>query len=141
VAALVDRNILVYCFDPDHPAKQHVAVDLLREHARRGAPRIPHQALVEFVSVVTRPRREKRALLTEAEAWSEAENLVTAYPVLYPTEAVLRTAFRGAAVYRLSWFDAHIWAYAECFELTEIYSEDFQHGRLYGTVKAVNPFL
>jgi predicted nucleic acid-binding protein len=41
----------------------------------------------------------------------------------------------------LSWFDAHIWAYAEFYGLPEILSEDFQHGRLYGTVRSVNPFL
>ena len=58
----------------------------------------------------------------------------------FPNDAVVRTAIRGAAVYQLSWFDAHLWAYAECLGLPEIYSEDFQHGRLYGTVRAVNPF-
>jgi hypothetical protein len=33
--------------------------------------------------------------------------------VLYPTEAVLRTAIRGCATSQLGWFDAHPWAYAE----------------------------
>jgi predicted nucleic acid-binding protein len=44
------------------------------------------------------------------------------------------------AAYQLSWFDAHFWAYAEHFGLEEILSEDFQHGRLYGTVRVTNPF-
>ena len=39
------------------------------------------------------------------------------------------------------WFDAHLWAYAEHYGLSELYSEDFQHDRLYGTVRVVNPFL
>ena len=47
---------------------------------------------------------------------------------------------RGAAAYQLSWFDAHLWAYAEYYGLSELLSEDFQHDRLYGTVRAVNPF-
>jgi predicted nucleic acid-binding protein len=34
-----------------------------------------------------------------------------------------------------------MWAYAERFGLAELLSEDFQHGRLYGTVEIVNPFL
>jgi predicted nucleic acid-binding protein len=46
----------------------------------------------------------------------------------------------GCATYGLSWFDAHLWAYAECFALAEILSEDFQHGRHYGKVRIVNPF-
>jgi hypothetical protein len=51
------------------------------------------------------------------------------------------TALRGTATYGLSWFDAHLWAYAEVYGVEEILSEDFAHGRHYGTVRAVNPFL
>lgn len=41
-----------------------------------------------------------------------------------------------AAAYELSWFDAHLWAYAE----PRLLSEDFEHGRLFGTVEVVDPF-
>jgi predicted nucleic acid-binding protein len=71
----------------------------------------------------------------------EAEELLTQFQVLYPNDAVVRTALRGAAAYRLPWFDAHLWASAEHYGLTELVSEDFQHGRLYGAVRARNPFL
>jgi len=37
--------------------------------------------------------------------------------------------------------DAHLWAYAEEYGLAELLSEDFPHDRLYGTVRAINPFL
>lgn len=53
----------------------------------------------------------------------------------------LRPALRGAVACKLSWFDADLWAYAEHFGLTELLSEDFQHDRFYGTVRAVNPFV
>lgn len=62
------------------------------------------------------------------------------FPVLHPGDNVLRTALRGAAAYGLSWFDAHMWAYAEVPGLEELVSEDFQHGRLYGVVTVSNPF-
>ena len=55
--------------------------------------------------------------------------------------ASVRTAVRGEAAYGLSWFDAHLWAYAEIYGLAEILSEDFQHGRMYGTVRVRNPFV
>lgn len=141
MAALVDTNVLVYRFDTRFPEKQRIARDVLRERAARAAVAVPHQAIVEFVAAVTKPQKGGGAILTEADAWREAEDLLTAFPVLYPTDEVLRTAFRGAAVYRLSWFDAHLWAYAECFGFQEILSEDFQHGRSYGTVRVTNPFL
>ena len=66
--------------------------------------------------------------------------MLAQFRVLYPNEAVLRTALRGAAAYGLSWFDAHLWAYAEVYGLTEILSEDFQHARMYGSVRVRNPF-
>ena len=37
--------------------------------------------------------------------------------------------------------DAHLWAYAEHYGMSELYSEDFQHDRMYGTVRVVNPFV
>jgi predicted nucleic acid-binding protein len=69
------------------------------------------------------------------------ENFLTGFPILLPTAEVLRVAVRGASLHRLSWFDAHLWAYAEVYGLEEILSEDFQHGRRYGSVRAVNPFV
>ncbi len=60
--------------------------------------------------------------------------------VMYPTAEVLRTAHRGAVTYQLSWSDAHMWAYAEHYGLARIVSEDFQHERIYGTVRAHDPF-
>jgi predicted nucleic acid-binding protein len=54
---------------------------------------------------------------------------------------LVRMALRGMAAYQLSWFDAHLWAYAEHYGLPEILSEDFEHGRLYGNVRIRNPFI
>ena len=62
------------------------------------------------------------------------------FDVLFPNETVVVTALRGVAAYQLSWYDAHLWAYAEAFGLSELISEDFQHGRIYGTVRAIDPF-
>ena len=102
--------------------------------------RVPQQAIVEFVAAVTRPQGKLRPLLQPVDALREAEELLSQFEVLYPNEDVVRTALRGAAAYQLSWFDAHIWAYAEHYGLTELWSEDFQDGRLYGTVTVRNPF-
>jgi predicted nucleic acid-binding protein len=66
--------------------------------------------------------------------------MLAQFSILFPDQFVVRTALRGMAAYQLSWFDAHLWAYAEVFGLSELISEDFQHGRLYGSVRVVNPF-
>ena len=140
MAALVDTNILVYRFDPRFPRKQAIATKLLRSGIVDDSLRVPHQAIVEFVAAVTRSLPARPALLPPSEAFREAEELLGQFEVLYPNEAILRTALRGTAAYQLSWFDAHLWAYAEHYGLRELISEDFEHDRLYGTVRAVNPF-
>jgi predicted nucleic acid-binding protein len=140
VAYLVDTNILVYRFDARFPEKQAAARDLLRKGLAEDAVRIPHQALLEFVAVVTRVRAVSGPLLAPDEARRETEELMAQFPVLFPNAALVRTALQGAAAYRLSWFDAHLWAYAEHYGLEEIVSEDFEHGRLYGSVRIRNPF-
>ena len=141
--ALIDTNVLVYRYDPRFPEKQRTAIDLLRQTSETRAAYLPHQAIVEFVAATTRlqPSLGNSPLLSRTEAYREAEELLSEFIVLYPTEEVLLTAYRGAATYQLSWFDAHLWAYAEVYGLPELLSEDFQHGRLYGTVRVRNPFI
>jgi predicted nucleic acid-binding protein len=142
VASLVDTNVLVYRVDPRDPLKQKVAIDLLREGIHADRVFIAHQSVLEFVAAVTRPQAELGGapLLERADALLEAEALLAEFPVLYPNRETLRTAIRGAATYGLQWFDAHLWACAEVNGLAEILSEDFQHGRHYGSVRALNPF-
>jgi predicted nucleic acid-binding protein len=140
-ARLVDTNVLVYRFDPRYPERQRIATELLADGVDHDTIRVPHQAVVEFVAAVTRRTRLGVPLLPAESARREAEEILTIFQVLYPTDALVRIALRGAAAYQLAWDDAHLWAYAEYYGLPELISEDFQHERMYGTVRAVNPFL
>lgn len=140
VAALADTNVLVYRFDPRYPEKQRRASEVLRTGIEDGSLVIAHQAILEFVAATTRPLRGALPLLAPSDAWREAEDLLRQFPVVYPDEDVVRTALRGAAAYQLSWFDAHMWAYAEVNGIDTLFSEDFEHGRFYGLVRVVNPF-
>lgn len=140
MAALVDTNVLVYRHDWRFPGKQRRATEVLRAGIADGSVFVPHQAIVEFVAAATRPLRGAVPLLDPVDARREAEELLSQFDVLFPDQELVRIALRGAAAYQLSWFDAHLWAYAERFGLDELLSEDFEHGRLYGTVEIVNPF-
>jgi predicted nucleic acid-binding protein len=140
VAALVDTNILVYRYDPRFPVKQVRATELLRQGIADGSLILPHQALIEFVAVVTRQTAAGAPLLSTEEAHREVEEMLAQFPVIYPTENTVRAALRGAALYKLSWFDAHLWAYADERGLETLWSEDFEDGRLYGRVRVENPF-
>ena len=143
MASLVDTNVLVYCFDPRDGDKQRIAEAVLRDGLRDDSLVLPHQAIVELIPALTRPRTDLNGagLLSMQEAGIVAESLMAQFPVVYPTQDVLVAAVRGAGAYSLSWFDAHLWAYAEVFGIPEILSEDFEHGRRYGSVRVRDPFL
>jgi len=140
VVALVDTNVLVYRYDPRDPRKQRVATDLLRRGIADRSIRIAHQAIIEAFVVLTRPLRGTGPLLDPVSATREVEEMLVQFDVLYPTEESIRAALRATAAYQLSWFDAQMWAYAETNGLTEIISEDFPHGRIYGRVRVTDPF-
>lgn len=141
MAALIDTNVLVYRFDARFPEKQVRATRLLRQGIARDSVRLAHQSVLEFFAAVTRRLSGREPLLSGTDARRETEELLSQFTVLYPNDAVLRLAIRATAAYQLSWFDAHMWAYAEHYGLAELVSEDFQHDRLYGTVRVVNPFI
>ena len=141
MAALVDTNVLVYRHDPRYPEKRSAARELLRAGLIEQSIAIPHQAIVEFISATTRSSLGGQPLLTVHDASREAEELLAEFTVLYPEKEMIHLALRGFAAYRMAWFDAHMWAYAEYYGLDTIYSEDFQSGRIYGSVRIVNPFV
>lgn len=58
--ALVDTNVLVYKYDPRFPDKQRKAEEVLRRGIEERSIRLPHQAIIEFVAVVTRPSERIR---------------------------------------------------------------------------------
>lgn len=109
MAALVDTNVLVYRFDAREPAKQRKATELLRAGLRTDTLHVAHQAIVEFVAVVSRQLPDGKPLLAPLDARREAEELISEFNVLYPSEDVLRLALWGAAAYQLAWYDAHTW--------------------------------
>ena len=140
VAALVDTNVLVYRYDARDAAKQRIASRILREGLREESLKIAHQGIVEFYAAVTRPLKNGGPILQPADATRETEELSMQFEVLYPTDALVPSALRATAAYRIGWFDALMWAYAETNGIDEILSEDFQNGRYYGRVRVINPF-
>ena len=137
----VDTNVLVYRYDPSHPRKQARAVEILRRGAEEGTLVVPFQALVEFVSATTRPRRSGLPpLLPPRDAWREVADFADIFEVLYADADVLPAAISLAAVHGLSWYDATLLAHTQCRGVPRLLSEDFEDGRRYGGVTVVNPF-
>ena len=104
---------------------------MLRQGIAADSIRVPHQAIIEFIAAVTRPLISGRPLLQASEARREAEEFLSQFTILYPNDGILRLALRATAAYRLSWFDAHIWAYAEHYGLERSFPRIFTRPSLW----------
>jgi predicted nucleic acid-binding protein len=135
VEAFLDTNVLIYAAAGriSEAAKQRRALACI-EAANFGTS---GQVLAEFYTNVTRkPARP----LDRSEALDWIEHLAE-FPVIPITADLVRMAIGLSARYQVSYWDAAILAAAEELGAPTLYSEDLNHGQLYGSVKVVNPFL
>lgn len=93
------------------------------------------QILAEFVAVARR-----KSLLSDAavEDWLF---FLGNCPLLAVDDAYVRAGLDVARRYGINYYDAALLAAAERLGAPVFYTEDLNHGQLYGTVRAVNPFL
>ena len=135
VEAFIDTNVLIYAAAGrvDEPEKYARAWDLLDE-AKFG---LSGQVLAEFyVNALKKPRIPLNAL--EAARWVDKLSTV---PVVEVDANLVREAIRHSLRYEISYWDAALIAAAERLDAPILYTEDLNHGQLYGAVRVVNPFL
>jgi hypothetical protein len=109
VAALLDTNVLVYASDGASP--HHASSRALRDGGAAGsvALGLTTQILLEYVAVVTNPKRVASPCSSE-EAWTEVAKLGAAFPILAPPPDHVRRVeelgrqvkHRGAEVFDLA---------------------------------------
>jgi predicted nucleic acid-binding protein len=133
---LVDTNLLVYAFDPSNRDKQARCARLLDVLATTGRGLLSTQVLGEFFRVVTE-KIDRR--LAPAEARRVVAGFADGWPVLPITAAIVTEAARGVSEFRLSYWDAQIWATARLNQVGTVLSEDFQDGRTIETVRFLDP--
>jgi predicted nucleic acid-binding protein len=117
----------------DFQAPSHESVRLVPAKALK-----PTLSVTERLRLFDAARQRQRERESAVPAWQPS--LIRISSLIASTRgtqlvAVTSLAGRGAAAYQLSWFDAHLWANAEHYGMAELYSEDFQHDRLYGSVR------
>ena len=133
--AFFDTNVLLYLYDRRDSFKREKAAETFRAALESRNLVISTQVVQEFYASVTR----KLGL-----APREAEGLVIdlcQLPLWTVEAAEILHAIRLESQFRLAFWDALILAAAEAAEATILFTEDFSHGRAYGPVRAVNPFL
>lgn len=134
---LLDTNILVYAFDADDPQRQKRAEELISALVYHGLPCVSSQVLGEFFSVVT--RRFGHAM-DPATAARHTERFAEVFRVHDCGLAATLEALRGVVRYRMSFYDAQIWAVARLNHVPLILSEDFADGSEIEGVRFANPF-
>jgi predicted nucleic acid-binding protein len=125
-----DTNVLVYAFlDVE---KRGRALEALTQGGVISA-----QVLDEFAHVAHRKRRR---------SWPEIEAALAVIREWFRDIVPITSATHAAAVamardHSLAFYDALILAAAIEAGCETLYSEDFQHGRRFGDLRVVNPFL
>jgi predicted nucleic acid-binding protein len=130
VSAFFDTNILVYAQQAGEKADRARTLFL-------GGGKLSVQVLNEFTAVSR--RKQQKDWHEIAEAISDALTLVE--PPLALTLEMHTAARVLSEDHRLAFYDALIVAAALEAGCDTLFTEDMQHGRRFGSLTVVNPFL
>jgi predicted nucleic acid-binding protein len=134
VASFIDTNILVYAEANDEPAKQSIALALLRRLKLDGGGVISTQVLQEFANVAL------RKMQLDANHVRKQLSAHQQFEVVQVTPAIIHGALDLHQTRSLSFFDALIVQAASVAGCDILYSEDLNTGEFINGVKIVNPF-
>ena len=130
----IDTNVLVYAYDLDEPDKRVVALKLVEEGwSNLGGIALSVQVLQElFVNLVRKGQSPSVAgqIVRDFSAW----------PIVDNTFALLESALKDQARWKISIWDALILAAARFSGARDLITEDLNHGQEYDGVVAFNPF-
>jgi len=133
----LDTNILIYSLDKRVPAKQDVALKLVKRAKAEGGC-ISMQVAQECISLLT----TKFQYLMAIKDVRHYLEMVLA-PIAEPLEMMplYRNALSLQERWKFRFYDALIVAAALTLECSQLYSEDFQHGQRIEGLTVVNPFI
>ncbi|UCC83333.1 MAG: PIN domain-containing protein [Gemmatimonadota bacterium] len=134
--AFVDTNILVYAHDPASGAKHDRAKALVSRLWEQRSGVVSTQVLQELYVNLCKVAKKP---IPQAEAKRMLADYLTWELVVNDGESVLE-ALELEERYLISFWDALIVQAANAAGVENLYSEDFNHGQMYGSVMAVNPF-
>ena len=134
--AFLDSNILIYAATgrDAYPAKFR----RVRQIVSRDQIGISTQVIGEFVDNVQKPKKMRRPL-TPAETAIWVDRLFQV-PLVEVDRQIVENALIVQQRYRLSYWDSQIVAAAERLGADVLYTEDLNHGQIYGPVRCENPF-
>jgi predicted nucleic acid-binding protein len=132
----IDTNILVYAFDRSAGDKHRLASQLVEQCWQHENGCISIQILQEFFVTVTRKIVAPLDLTTTRQIISD----LAQWRMHSPDIGDLLQAIDLLQSYPLSCWDAMVVQSAARLHCTHLFSEDLNHGQVYGNVQVINPF-
>lgn len=134
VDCLLDTNVLVYAVAGRgaEEAKRKQAVELIATEDFG----LSAQILQEFYVTVVR-KIEVPLSVEQAFEWIERFD---AFPCVAIDRALVKIAIELSERHQISYWDGAVIGAAEALGAAILFSEDLNHGQLYGSVQVVNPF-
>jgi predicted nucleic acid-binding protein len=134
----LDTNIFVYSFEPIERQKCVISEKLVARALTSGLGVISYQVAQEFLNIALRKFEEPMSV-PELERYF-LRVLVPLMKVSSSAPLFLQS-LHIQATSTLSWYDSLIIGAALQGECKTLYTEDLQHGRRFGELMVVNPFL
>ena len=131
----LDTNVIVYAYDSAELDRRPIAVrviDSLLNESNEVV--ISPQVAGEFVNTMRRKGAPPATLALQIRGLSAFEMSAT-------TLATISAAWALCNAHSIAWYDAIIVQTAIDARCTTLYSEDMQHGRKFGGLEVVNPFV
>lgn len=135
IDCFLDTNVLIYAAAGRlHEPRKHV---IARNLVLDGGFGVSAQTLSEFYNAVGR-KAANRMNPDEIDIWIDE---LADRPFTPVDEAIVRGGIELSRRYLISYCDAALLAAAERLQAQVFYTEDLKHNELYGSVRAINPFL
>jgi predicted nucleic acid-binding protein len=133
IECFLDSNVLLYAASERSrdPRRFDIALDLVLGTLFG----VSGQSLAEFANV---SRRKHLLEDEEIDLWLA---FLGTFPFVPVDQNYISAGLALARRYRLKYYDAALLAAAERLGAPVFYTEDLRHDQLYGSVRAVNPFL
>lgn len=128
---LIDTNILVYAWDSAEPDKQSKAIAIMQQHRKHACLSV--QNLSEFSSVMLRKGSDLKWLHETIYIYSKIMTICAL------REEHVEHALRAVDQYKMSFWDAQIWAVALMNRIPVILSEDGPTGQKIEGIEFQNP--
>ena len=132
--SFIDTNVLVYAETSDAPAKQRVALDLLKQLYVSNQGVLSTQVLQEYCNVAIKKLKLPIPHIRAQLDW------YTQFEVVQVTSTIIRSSLDLQQTRSISFYDAVVVSCAHAAGCNVLWTEDLNAGEVLNGVRIVNPF-